>query len=100
MPRFDVFRLNQRTARYVVDLQSDFLSHLATRVVAPLFTATELAPAASELNPIFEIEGRSRALFPQLLAALPKSDLKTPIANLAPHRDQITRALDLLLTGF
>jgi toxin CcdB len=100
MARFDVYEIRQRSARYVVDVQSDFLSHLATRVVVPLFPARELAGPVAGLNPVIAIEGKELTLFTQLLATLPQTDLKSPIASLAAYRDEITRALDLLFTGF
>jgi len=87
-------------ARDVVDLQSDFLAELTSRVVAPLFPADKLAGPANQLNPLVEIEGKEFVLFTQLLAKLPKSDLKRPIASIADKHDEISRALDLRFTGF
>jgi toxin CcdB len=100
MARFDVYQLGQRGTRYVVDVQSDFLSHLATRVVAPLFPAGELAPAAQQLNPDFLLNGAKYTLFTQLIAAVAVKELKHPVTSLIAHRDTITCALYLLLTGF
>lgn len=100
MARFDVYALGGRSARFVVDLQSDVLSELTTRVVAPLFPADKLAGPATQLNPLVEIDGQEFVLFAQLLATVPKSDLKRPIASIADQQDEFSRALDLLFTGF
>jgi toxin CcdB len=97
MARFDVYELRQR---YVVDVQTDFLSHLSTRVVIPLFPVPGPVAPATGLNPVVTIERKDFALWTQALAALPLKDLKGPVASLAAHRDEITRALDILLTGF
>jgi len=49
MPRFDLFRLArpEGRVRYVVDVQSDLLRHLKTRVVVPLVPAgtVQIGPA-------------------------------------------------------
>jgi hypothetical protein len=39
-------------------------------------------------------------LMTQELASIQKRYLQRPIASLADHRDDITRALDMLFTGF
>ncbi len=36
----------------------------------------------------------------QFLAAVPEAELRRPMQSLAAHGDDITRALDILLTGF
>jgi toxin CcdB len=100
MARFDVYELRQRSARYVVDVQTEFLSHLSTRVVIPLFPVSGPVAPAAGLNPVVVIGGKDFALWTQALSALPLTDLKSPVASLAAHRDEITRALDILLTGF
>ena len=99
MARLDVYRLPGSRA-VVVDVQSAFLDHLAVRVVVPLLPPDKTATPVAQLNPVFDIEGQRLALFTQLIAAVPKRDLTRPIASLTAHHDEITRALDILLTGF
>ena len=41
---------------YVVDVQADLLSRLATRTVVPLLPEEMAPPAIGELNPIFEVQ--------------------------------------------
>jgi toxin CcdB len=59
MARFDVYRhVNRKTNKavpYLLDVQTDFLSMLATRMVVPLILADE-AKAVRRLNPEFAIE--------------------------------------------
>jgi len=61
MPQFDVYRnLNPATRQvipYLLDLQAELLSPLATRVIAPLVLASEIGHPIQHLNLQFEIEG-------------------------------------------
>ena len=100
MARFDVYRLPGAKPRYVVDIQTEFLSHLATRAILPLIPVGEIPGAVADLNPVVELVAGSFVVFTQLMAAVPKSDLKQVVASLISYRDEITRAIDLLLTGF
>jgi toxin CcdB len=100
MAQFDLYA-RSRSKRYpfVVDLQSDLLRDLATRVVAPLTPLKQVAKPLSRLNPIVKI-GSTRyvVLFPEL-AAMPLRALDDPVGSLADHRDDLVGALDLLFTG-
>jgi len=87
---------------YFLDIQSDLLQRLESRIVIPLrrrdrFAAVNL-PA--NLTPTFEIEGAECLLETPKLAAVPLRLLKTPIASLASGQFEITAALDLLIQGF
>lgn len=97
MARFDLYR---GQPGWLLDVQSELTDGLPTRVLVPLLPLTEAPAALGELNPIFEIDGEPHQLMPQWLAAVPRRSLGPPIASLAAERDAITRALDLLLTGF
>jgi hypothetical protein len=46
------------------------------------------------------VEGEPFLLATQLLGAIPLRELGRPIGNLGPEQDAISRALDLLFTGF
>lgn len=101
MARLDVYPMpgKDRTG-YVVDVQADLLSHLATRIVVPL-VAEETAPKPiSELNPIFEIYGKRHVMVTQAIASIPARELKHGFTSLTDQHDRITRALDILLLGF
>lgn len=99
MARFDVHR--SRDGRDVLlDCQSDFLSHLATRFMVPLLPQTRISPAIQRLNPVFDVEGRSVVMYTQLAAAVPLRELGPPVASLSGEQDRIVAALDFLLSGF
>jgi len=84
---------------YVVDVQSDLLDHMATRIVVPLIPE-ETAPAAiAPLNPRFDIDAGRYVLLTQSLAAVPKAMLGSSVGSLATQDQAVSRALDLLFYG-
>jgi toxin CcdB len=87
-------------AGYVVDIQSRLLDEMATRVVIPLLARHAAPPVpAKTLNPIIWIEGSEYVLMTQNIATVPVTQLRMPVGTLVPHRDQIVRAIDTLLSG-
>jgi toxin CcdB len=104
MEQFDVHRNANPATRarvpYLLDVQSDLLDTLATRVVVPLCRPEVLrGKLAESLNPVFEIEGRRMVLLTPELAGVSRKALGEKIANLANRRDSIIAALDLVITG-
>lgn len=104
MAQFDVYRNPNAATRarvpYLLDVQSDLLSSLTTRVVVPLCKPDVLsAKPAERLNPAFEIESRSLLMLTPELAGVSRKSLGERVDNLAAERDAIIAALDLVLTG-
>ena len=99
MARFDFFK-NQDGAGYLLDVQSDLLSGLNTRVVVPLLPKESAPTPAQRLNPIFNIEGEEFFMATQFMAAISESELHMCIGSLADHQHVISEALDMLFLGF
>jgi toxin CcdB len=104
MAQFDVYRNTNPATRaripYLLDVQSDLLDPLATRIVVPLCKPEVLAGKPAErLNPALEVEGRSVLMLTPELAGVPRKILGERIANLAAERSAIIAALDLAFTG-
>ena len=105
MPRFDVYRNSGEHAEvtpYLLDVQSDLLQGLETRIVVPL-RRRDRFPGVSlpaNLMPTFEIEGVECLLETPKLAAVPLRLLKTPVASLAASQFEITAAMDFLFQGY
>ena len=105
MARFDVYRNTGSHAAetpYLLDVQSDLLQGLETRVVVPLrrrdrFPATSLP---GNLTPTFEVEEVECILETPKLAAIPLRLLKAPVTSLARRQFEIVAALDFLFQGF
>ncbi len=101
MGRYDVYPAPSRAGRgYVLAVQTDLLAGLGTRVVVPLLPPDAAPRPARGLNPSFEIGGTPHLMLTQFLAAVPEAELRRPLQSLAAHGDDLTRALDILLTGF
>lgn len=100
MARFDLHAMPGGKAEgYLVNVQAELLTVITTRVVLPLLPA-DAARSATQLNPVFEIDGKNHVLVTQAISAVSTAELKKVVGSLAGGRDEITRALDLLLTGF
>src|SRR4051794_5715676 len=104
MAQFDVYRNPNPASRtripYLLDVQTELLESLATRVVVPLCKTEVLSGKPAErLNPAVEIEGRKLYLLAQELAGVPRKALGEPVANLAAERRAVIEALDLVFTG-
>lgn len=99
MARFDVFP-NPDGAGHLLDVQSDILGALNTRVVVPLLPADDAPQPAKRLNPTFQIDGVACVMATQFLAAVPLGILRTPTHSLADQAVTITTALDMLMQGF
>jgi len=85
---------------YVVDVQSDLLSALRTRLVMPLTrVAVDLPHPPRRLAPQFSISGERLALQPQAAAGLEARLLRQPVASLAAHAGEIRDALDAVISG-
>ena len=87
-------------AGYVMDVQAPLLDGLATRVVVPMIPLA-LAPAPiRELNPVFSIKGEPHVMLTQALATVKLRKLRSAEQSLDEHHDAITKALDVLFSGF
>jgi len=105
MARFDVYRNSGAHAAavpFLVEVQSDLLEPLETRVVIPLRRVSRFPTSQfpSRLTPIFEIEGASCFLETPKIAAVPRRLLKIRVGTLQEQQGAITAALDFLFQGF
>ncbi|MEQ1438855.1 CcdB family protein [Fontimonas sp. SYSU GA230001] len=104
MPQFRVYRNPNPASKtrfpLLLDVQSDLVTDLETRVVVPLCLAASMRDKLIRtLMPALEIEGKSYAMLTPQLAGISKKQLGTEVADLGEHRDEILAALDLLITG-
>lgn len=99
MARFDLYP-NADGPGLLLDVQSDLMRDLNTRVVVPLVRRREAPKPAGRLNPVFEIDSAEYVMVTQFLAAVPVSELGKRAGNLAYENAVITNALDMLFSGF
>lgn len=85
---------------FLLDVQSDLLSDLETRVVVPLCPASAVrGKPLRGLTPVFQIEGESYIMLTPQLAGIPRNELGAAIGSLERNRFEIVAAIDFLVTG-
>jgi toxin CcdB len=85
---------------YVLDVQSDLLKALATRMVVPLaLTSLPASGLPRRLCPLVQVKGQSLMLVPFEAAPLDKRLLKSKVATLRERADDIVAAMDAVLSG-
>src|SRR5882757_630560 len=104
MPQFAVHRNKNTTTKsavpYLLNIQSELIDGLETRVVIPLYpAATMKGKPLKTLTPVFEIEGKQYLLMTPQLAGISKKQLGIHVADLTHARNEIIAALDLLIRG-
>ncbi|QIE48258.1 plasmid maintenance protein CcdB (plasmid) [Pseudohalocynthiibacter aestuariivivens] len=99
MARFDVY-LSPDGPGYLLDVQSDLLEVLNTRMVVPLLPLADAPTPARRLNPVFDLDGAPHVMVTQFMAALPSAAIAAPVGSLSDQSEQITAAIDMLMQGF
>ncbi len=97
MAQFDVYRTG---AGLAVDVQTNLLYGLTTRLLVPLTPLRGGPIPASRLTPILEVAGDLYLMQPQLMAAVPDRTLGKAVDNIDRHYDKIKSALDMIFLGF
>lgn len=104
MARFDVYAnpdpADRAAIPFMLDVQSDYLEGLETRVVVPLFMTARFKTPVRTLNPSMQIGGKEVVMDTASIGAIPAGELRRPVANLADHQLEIQDALDALFAGY
>jgi toxin CcdB len=86
---------------YLLDVQSDLLSTLETRLVVPLCRLEGArSMTLTRLTPVVQFEDHALVAMVPRLAGIARSDLGVQAGDLAEARGPLIQAVDLLLTGF
>lgn len=103
MAQFDLRRNvgpGTRQYPYLLELQSDFLDGLSSRLVAAVTVAERHGKALTRLEIELPIEGRDCVILFTELASLSPPALGVTVLSLADRRDEFTAALDFLIHGY
>ncbi len=105
MARFDVYANpgnHAATTPYLLDVQSDLLDGLDSRMVIPLRSLERFpnVKIPTRLTPVFTIDGKRFLLETPKMGAVPLRILKHRVTSLASEGEQVTSALDFLFQGF
>ncbi len=103
MPQFALHR-NRNTATrarfpLLLDIQSDLLEPLATRVVVPLSRAAARSKAMQGLMPVLRFGNKDYVMLTPQLAGVSVRELGPAVGELGSERQVILAALDFLITG-
>lgn len=100
MARFDVYAHPDAVLRKktpcLLDVQNSHIDRIATRVVIPLRLAQDFVLRMRDLNPVFEVAGKTVVLDTAALAAVPLAELKKPTAHPGAQSAAVVAALDAL----
>ena len=99
MARFQLFA-NPENEGLLLDVQSDLIDVVQTRVVIPLLPAEHVPPAVPRLHPMFDVGDQRYVMATHLIATVPSTLLLEPRGDLSQHHDAVTAALDMLFQGF
>ena len=103
MARFDVYENPASRSRervpFLLDVQADMLSDLATCLVVPLVPKRKFGPPAQRLNPVFTINSKEYVMATAEMSAISRKDMGARIASVNEHSADILNAMDFLISG-
>jgi toxin CcdB len=104
MPQFAVHKNRNEATRgrfpLLLDVQSDLLEPLNTRVVVPLSPAATARPRTmAALTPTLPVAGKEYVMVTPQLAGISVRALGAIVDTIAEERTKIIGALDLLISG-
>jgi toxin CcdB len=92
---------SQEAIPFLLDVQSELLSPLDTRVVVPLYLkSTAKTHPISRLTPVISFQSKSLVAMVPELAGVNKRHLGPVVGQLPEVRPDMLAAIDLLITGF
>jgi toxin CcdB len=100
MARFDLHRNRLDETSLLLDVQSDFLSHLDTRLVIPALTLARIGKRIPQLHLTLQHKSKTLYLATNLMAAVQTHQLGSVVDNIEPRSHEIVAAIDFLMQGF
>lgn len=103
MAQFDVYEnpnpASRKSIPYLLDVQTDLLESLATRVVVPLVTTAAIPKPGRHLNPALSIGETTVVMSTAEIAGVSVKSLGKKVCSIKQCRNEIVAALDFLITG-
>ena len=105
MARFDIYDnlgRNKASIPYLVEVQSNVISGLATRIVIPLRAVAGFSKFTlpADLFPVIAVNGTDYFVDTPQLGAIPSSELKVRIGSAKDYRFEIQAALDRVFGSY
>lgn len=104
MAQFDIYANPVKSQRadipWCVDIQSDLLATLPTRLVIPLTTRQHVPPASPRrLSPPLHWAGETYFALPQMTAPFRTKDLGAAQGNVRSASSELVSAIDAVISG-
>ncbi len=104
MSQFSLYKNTDKSSAtaypYFVDVQSEMLDMLNTRLVIPLTPVEMLAKKAPiHLCPLVHIDEGDFVILTHQMASVPTKTLHDPVNELSTYRNEIIAAIEFLVTG-
>ena len=104
MSQFSLYQNNDKSTAtaypYFVDVQSEMLDTLNTRLVIPLTSVEMLEKKApTHLCPVIHIDEGDFVILTHQMASVPTKILRDPVNDLSTFINDIIAAIDFLITG-
>ncbi|SOB77211.1 toxin CcdB [Marinobacter sp. LV10R510-11A] len=104
MAQFDVYPNPSKTSKsfypYLVDIQSQDLADLTTRIVIPLGKLSSFGDKVMQgLTPEITFDDQKLLLLTPQISSVSTKQLEHSVGSLTHFRDQIAGALDFAVTG-
>lgn len=105
MSQFDVYKnmdtLGNTQSPLLLNVQTDFLDSLDTRVIIPLMPIQSYpGKPVSNLHPVFEISGKEYIAVTALMRSVQSSQIGEKVSTLKGDSDKINTSLDFVFSGF
>ncbi|MCZ3383539.1 CcdB family protein [Kosakonia sp. SOY2] len=101
--QYSVYRnkSNSRDFPFLLDVQSDIIGSMNSRVVIPLCPLADYKDRrrVERLNPVLEIEGNSYLLLTHDLAGVSLAILGEEVCSMRAQREVIRNAMDFIFHG-
>lgn len=104
MKQFTVYKNRSRNKQvypYFIDIQTDMLSHLNTRLVMPLTQKTNSNSQIKTLTPVINIEQVDYVVLTTMITTTNEKNMKPEdiVIDASHLRDDIVAAIDLMILG-
>ncbi len=104
MARFDIYAnpdpANKKAVPYLLDVQSNHLHGLTTRMVVPLVRSSHIGLRLRGLNPELQVGSSTVVMDTAALASVPTRGLKPPVGTAGASQLDVQDALDALFGAY
>jgi toxin CcdB len=105
MAQFQIYSNNNKSTKdvypYLIDVQSQILESLETRLVIPLVLSSVLQnKQITKLTPTISIKGKDHAILTSQMAGISKKHLGSFIVDVSDRRQELISAIDFLISGY